>query len=299
MRRIGVMLATPRDEHFLPVIADALRARGWSPGGDLLIETRRTDGTVSDHRRAAAELAAMGLDLLTTTSTPAAMALVSAMPVTPVVFVNVFDPVTAGLVASCERPGGHATGVAGFPADIAARWVSTLKEVAPGCRRVDLLFNPPTVALRLDADRKAAAPAAAALGLQLGETVVEEAGTLDAQLAALAATPDAGLVVIPHTFAFTHREAIIAAIARHRLPAIYGVAEMVRAGGLMSLGPDIVSQWREATWHMDRILRGASPGELPVLFADSIGLTVNRTAARELGLPLPAALLESAREILP
>ncbi len=132
--RIGVLLPVPRNDHFLVALREGLRDAGWTGEGDIEFEVRRAAGTMEEFRRFGKELAALPLDVLVTASTAAATALAQATTTTPVVFLGTFDPVAAGLVASLERPGGNVTGIAGFQADIAAQWVSHLKEIAPYAR---------------------------------------------------------------------------------------------------------------------------------------------------------------------
>jgi putative tryptophan/tyrosine transport system substrate-binding protein len=143
--RVGVMLPVPRNDHFLVVLGEGLREAGW--GKDAIeFEVRRANGSAEQFRAFAQEFAAMDLDVLITASTAAATALIQATKTTPIVFVATFAPVTAGLVASMEQPGGNATGTAGFQTDIAVDWVAILKEIAPQVERMAIFYNPATAA---------------------------------------------------------------------------------------------------------------------------------------------------------
>jgi putative ABC transport system substrate-binding protein len=296
-RRIGVLLPVPRNDHFLAAMEEGLREVGWASETNVEFEVRRAAGTVEEYQDFANELAALNLDVLVTASTPAATALAQATTSTPIVFVNIFDPVAAGLVASMQRSGNNLTGIAGFRADIAAHWVSILKEIAPRVSRMAILFNPATAAM-LPNHLRVAQPAAAALGVELIEARVDALADLEDVVAGIAKDSHAGFIVIPHTFAFTHRDAVVAAIAKRQVRAIYGISEMVRSGGLLSYGPDIGDQWRAAAWHIDQILRGAQPGELPVTFSTKVALAINLKTARALGLVVPPALLSRAVEVI-
>ena len=201
--------------------------RAWGED-DIEFEVRRANGSVEQFRGFAQEFAAMDLDVLITASTAAATALKHATGTIPIVFVGTFAPVAAGLVASMERPGGNATGTAGFQADIAVDWVAILKEIAPQVRRMGIFYNPAS-------DSPAAVEGwrtAASRSMEMSEVRVDTVTNIGRVVAGVARDPQAGLIVIPHTFPFSNRVAIVAAMAEHRVPAIYGIAEMVRSGGL-------------------------------------------------------------------
>lgn len=293
-KRVGVLLPVPGNDHFLAALQEQLHEAGWTGDQTIHFEVRRASGTASEFRVHAAELAAMGLDVLVTASTVAAMALVEAARDTSVVFVGTFDPVAAGLVQSLERPGLHATGITGFQADIASAWVSSLREIAPHLSRVHLFFDP----------ESASAPAVRGWSAVASRMVtsnylqVNGSSDIDRAVHEVAQDDEAGIIVVPHTFAFTHRDAIVAAMAEHRVPAIYGIAEMVRAGGLISYGQDLLHQWSAAAAYVDKILRGSASAELPVQVASRHALAVNRSAAKRLGLVIPDSMLEKADEIV-
>jgi len=221
-------------------LREGLRDTGWTGEGDIEFEVRRAAGTVEEFRRFGKELAALPLDVLVTASTAAATALAQATTTTPVVFLGTFDPVVAGLVASLEHPGGNVTGIAGLQADIAAQWVSHLKEIAPHVARMVIFSNPAAVSAAALAGWKAVA----ARSVETSEVRVDAATDIDRTVAGVAKGPQAGMIVVPHPFPFTNRNAVVAAMAEHRVPAIYGIAEMVRAGDLISYGQDLGAQWR-------------------------------------------------------
>ena len=292
--RIGVLLPVPRNDHFLVALREGLRDAGWTGEGDVEFEVRRAAGTVEEFRRFGKELAALPLDVLVTASTAAATALAQATTTIPIVFVGTFDPIAAGLVASLERPGGNVTGIAGFQADIAAQWVSHLKEIAPQVARMVIFSNPAAVSAAGLAGWKAVA----ARSVEISEVRVESVADIGRAVASVAKDPQAGMIVVPHTFPFTNRDAVVAAMAEHRVPAIYGIAEMVRSGGLISYGQDLGAQWRMSAQYIDRIVRGAKPAELPVQYATKYALAINARAAKALSLVVPPDMLKRADEVI-
>ena len=292
--RIGVLLPVPGNEKFLTSLRDGLRDVGWIDDAQLAFEVRRADGTVEAFRRLGLELAKLGVDVLVTASTAAASALAKVTTTIPIVFVGTFDPVAAGLVASLDHPGRNLTGIAGFQSDIAAQWVSLLKEIAPRVTRPVIFSNPGSISPAALAGWKAAA----AKHAEVGEVHVESEHEIDRAVAEVAADSHAGIIVVPHTFPFANRKSVVEAMARHRVPAIYGIAEMVKSGGLISYGQDLDAQWRMSAVYIDRILRGARPAGLPVRYASRYALTINRAAAAAIGLAVPSAMLKRADEVL-
>jgi putative ABC transport system substrate-binding protein len=238
-------------------------------------------------------MAAMDLDVLITASTAAATALKQATSTMPLVFVGTFDPVAAGLVSSMEWPGGNATGTAGFQTAIAVDWVATLRELAPQVARVGIFYNPAT-----------ASPAAvegwrtaASRSVEVSEVRVDTVADIDRIVAGVSRDPQAGLIVIPHTFSFSNRDVVVAAMAEHGVPAIYGIAEMVKSGGLISYGQDLGDHWRLGATYIDKILHGAKPGELPARFSTKYALAINTKAAKALNLFVPPSLIPSFRAV--
>jgi putative tryptophan/tyrosine transport system substrate-binding protein len=292
--RIGVLLPVPGNDQFLASLRDGLRDVGWIDENTFSLEVRRADGTVAAFRHLGSELAALPVDVLVTASTAAATALGQATTTIPIVFVGTFDPVAAGLVVSLDHPGRNLTGIAGFQAGIAAKWVSQLKEIAPGVARMVIFSNPASVSSAALAGWKAVASQSA----ELGEVHVDTAADIDRAAADVARDPHAGMIVVPHTFPFANRKAVVDAMANHRVPAIYGIAEMVRSGGLVSYGQDLGAQWRMSAVYIDKIVQGAKPADLPVQYATKYALTINKRAATALGLVIPKDMIERADEII-
>lgn len=291
--RVGVMLPVPRNDPFLVVLQDGLRAAGWGEN-DIEFEVRRANGSAEQFRTFAQEFAAMDLDVMITASTAAATAFKQATSTTPIVFVGTFAPVTAGLVASMKRPGGNATGTAGFQTDIAVDWVATLKAIAPQVARMAIFYNPATAARGAVEGWRAAA----SRSIEMSEVRVDTVADIGRVVAGVAKDPQAGLIVIPHTFPFSNRDAVVAAMAEHKVPAIYGIAEMVRSGGLVSYGQDLGDHWRLGVTYVDRILRGAKPADLPAQFSTNYALAINMRTARALDLVVPPEMLSRASEVV-
>jgi putative tryptophan/tyrosine transport system substrate-binding protein len=292
--RIGVMIPVPDTGRFLASLKDGLRALGWVEGTDFSLQVREADGAVATFRRLGGELVASPVDVLVTASTAAATALAETTTSLPIVFVGTFDPVAAGLVDSLGHPGRNLTGIAGFQADIATKWVAQLKELAPDLTEMVILSNPASVSSAALAGWKAVA----AKSVSIGEAHVDAVADVDPAVADVARNPHAGMIVVPHTFPLANRKVVVEAMAKHRVSAIYGVAEMVRAGGLVSYGQDLAAQWHMSAAYIDKIARGAKPADLPVQQATKYALTINLGAAKALGLEIPKAMLERADEIV-
>jgi len=292
--RIGVLLPVPGNDRFLALLRDGLRDVGWVDEGAFSLEVRQADGTVAAFWRLGSELAALPIDVMVTASTAAATILAQVTTTKPIVFVGTFDPVAAGLVASLDYPGRNLTGIAGFQADIAAKWVSHLKEIAPGITRLVILSNPASVSPAALAGWKTVASQVA----EIGEVHVDTVNDIKRAAADVARDTRAGMIVVPHTFPFANRSAVVEAMAKHRVPAIYGIAEMVRSGGLVSYGQDLGAQWRMSAVYIDKIVRGASPRDLPVQYAAQYALAINKGAATALGLAVPKAMIERADEVV-
>jgi len=208
----------------------------------------------------------------------------------------VVDPVGMGLVQSLAHPGGNITGFGALDPPMMGKWLQLLKEVAPNVTRVSIIFNPDTqpYARFFNSAIEAAAPSmeiAVTLAPVRDDTAIQEA------IAAQAPEPGGGLVCLPASFTGTHRDAIIAAAALHGLPLI-GVEVFPRAGGLMSYWYDAVELHAEAASYIDRILKGATPADLPVQQATKYSLIINLKTARALGLTVPPSMLQLADEVI-
>jgi putative tryptophan/tyrosine transport system substrate-binding protein len=300
MRRIGVLHTPAADD---PVgqarnaaFLQGLGQLGWTDGRNVRIETRWPAGDAARIRRYAEELVALAPDVILATGSASVGPLLQATRAVPIVFVVVPDPVAAGFVDSLARPGGNATGFINFEYGIGAKWLEVLKEIAPGVRRVAVVRDP---ALAVGAGQFGAIQAAApSFGIELSPVNVRDAAEIERGVAAFARTSNDGLIVTGSALAVVHRDAIVAAAARHKLPAVYPFRTFVADGGLISYGPDFNDQFRRAAGYVDRILKGEKPADLPVQTPTKYELLINLKAAKALGLEVPPSLLARADEVI-
>ena len=297
-RITALMSMTADDPEAQPRVAafeSGLRELGWLDGRNLRIEYRWiSDGDLL--RRIAAELARMPPDLILATSTPVMAALQERGLSVPIMFVQVTDPVGQGLVPNLARPGGHITGFTNFEFSIGTKWLEALKQIAPRVTRVALIYNPETApyADLFQRPVEATAPAFAVMPM----TIAGSAPELERAVDAFARTPNGGLLVLPDVTNLTHRDQIIALAARHRLPAVYPYRYYVASGGLLSYGSEQADVFRRAASYVDRILKGTSPGELPVQEPTKYELIINAKTAMALGLDIPPKMLALADEVI-
>jgi putative tryptophan/tyrosine transport system substrate-binding protein len=271
-----------------------LRELGWVEGRDVAIEYRWADGHGERVVELAAELVRLKVAVIVTTGGPLA-GVRQATSVIPIVFATANDPVGAGLVESLARPGGNLTGLSLQATDIAGKRLQLLRQVAPTLRRLAVLVNGanPSAALEL----KEVSSAAHALGVQAATLDVRRDEDILQTLATLKGQADALYVCSDPLFA-AKRVQINDATLDARLPTMYAFREPVEAGGLMSYGPNFPDMFRRAAEYVDKILRGAKPGGLPVEQPTKFDLVVNLTRARTLGLTIPDQVLALADEVI-
>jgi putative ABC transport system substrate-binding protein len=214
----------------------------------------------------------------------------------PIVFVAVSDPIGPGFIASLARPGGNITGFLNFESSIVGKWIAMLKEIAPGLARSVVMADPKTP----DSDYflRGAEAAARSLAIELVRSDIETGADIERALESLARVPNRGLVVLPNSVNTLNRDLIIPLAARHRLPAVYALRVFVVAGGLMSYGTDLPDTYRLAASHVDRILRGDKPADLPVQAPVKYETVLNLKTAKALGLTVPTGLLVAADEVI-
>ena len=299
VRRIGVLMSAPDDpegQARFAAFRQGLQKLGWSEGINLQLDIRWTAGNADLERRYAAELVALTPDVILATASPTVAALQAATRTVPVVFANAVDPVGAGFVDSLPRPGGNATGFVLFEYGISAKWLELLKEIAPHVRRVAVLRDPAIAAGT--GQFGAIQSVAPSFGVEFTPVNVRDPGEIERVVSAFARSLNGGLIVTASPLATLHRNLIVTLAARHKLCAVYNLRQFVTAGGLISYGPDIVDLYPRAAGYVDRILRGEKPADLPVQAPTKYELIINRKAARELGLTIPAALLSRADEVI-
>jgi putative tryptophan/tyrosine transport system substrate-binding protein len=297
-RRIAALMSMAADDpEAQPRVAafeSGLRELGWLD--NLRIEYRWASNA-DLLRRHAAELAQMPPDLILATSTPAMIALREQGLSVPIMFVQVTDPVGQGLVPNLARPGGHITGFINFEFSIGTKWLETLKQIAPRVTRVALIYNPET-APYADLFQRPVEAAASAFAVMPITVASRSAAELTRAVDAFAQSPNGGLLVLPDVTNLIHRDQIIALAARHRLPAVYPYRYYAASGGLLSYGSEQTDLFRRAASYVDRVLKGTSPGELPVQAPVKYELVINMKTAKALGLEVPPMLIARADEVI-
>jgi putative ABC transport system substrate-binding protein len=238
----------------------------------------------------------MAPDALLASTPPALIALREKTRIIPIVFVLVVDPVGMGLVQSLARPGGNITGFGALDPPIMGKWLQLLKEIAPNITRVAVIFNPDTQPYARFFNR-AIEDAAPSFRVTIALAPVHDDDAIERAFAAQGHESGGGVICLPDSFTFSHRVAITAAAARHALPLI-GLPDLVRAGGLISYWYDTVELHAEAASYVDRILKGASPADLPVQQPTKFSLIINLKTAKVLGLTVPPNMLDLADEVI-
>jgi putative ABC transport system substrate-binding protein len=275
--------------------AQALQQLGWTDGRNVRIDFRWGFGDAGQVQKHVAELVALAPDVFVASGDGAALPLHAAVRGAPIVFVNVGDPITLGLAENLARPGGNATGFMNFEFGVSAKWLELLKQIAPHVTRVGVLRGiSPGNAGQLGAIQTAAA----LLGVELTQIDDRDAGSIERGVGAFAAGSSGGLIMTAGPQGPALRNVIIAASARHRLPAIYPFRFYASSGGLASYGPDQIAQFRLAAGYVDRILKGENPSELPVQAPTKYQLVINLKTAKSLGLDIPATVLARADEVI-
>jgi putative ABC transport system substrate-binding protein len=235
-------------------------------------------------------------DTILTGATPATVAVQRETQTFPIVFASVSDPVASGIVARLDRPSGNVTGLAGFEASLGGKWLELLSEIAPGLKRAAIMFNPETTPA--SAYMPSFEIAARSLKVEPITKPVHSDAEIEEALIALGREPGGGLVALSEAFMAAHRAPIMSAAARNNVPAVYSQSFFAREGGLLSYGIDPVDTWRRAATYVDRILRGAKPGDLPVQLPTKFEMVVNRKTATALGLAIPPSILLRADEVI-
>ena len=301
VRRIGMLMALaqtdPEAQLRVGALEAGLRELGWIEGRNIHIDYHWAPGEANALRAQAAELIRSTPEVIIAHSTPVLAAIRQEGSALPIVFVQVTDPVDGGFVPNFTRPGGHVTGFTSFEFTIGSKWLEALKLVAPTVRRVALIFNPDTApfAAKFWQPVENAASSFEVTPMQLP---LRDVGAIERAVAGFAAEKNGGLMVLPDSSMIYHREPIIALAARHRLPAVYPFRVFATSGGLMSYGSDVSDIYRRAAGYVDRILKGAAVGDLPVQAPSKFELVINLKTATALGLTVPPLLLARADEVI-
>jgi putative ABC transport system substrate-binding protein len=300
VRRIGVLSGgdenDPARKTYVSAFTQALVDLGWADSRNLRMDLRWGGSDTNRMRALAQELVGLPPDIILTWGTPATVALQRETRTIPIVFASVTDPVASGLVERLDRPSGNITGFASYEGTLGGKWLELLSEIAPGLKRAAIMFNPDTAPV--SAYMPSLETAARSLKVVPIIAPVHSDVEIETAIIALGREPGGGLVVMPEIFTTRHRAPTISAAAGNNVPAVYGVSEYVRDGGLLFYGTDLVDLFRRAAVYVDRILRGAKLGDLPVQFPEKYEMAVNLKTAKALGLTVPASLLARADEVI-
>jgi putative ABC transport system substrate-binding protein len=302
VRRVGYFTAdTGNPGNLLGIeqtraLVEGLRAYGWFDSRNVTLEHRYSGVGRERIRRAAAELVALGPDVIVSTGGLQLAALLDETRTIPIVFTNVGDPVASGFVGSLSHPGGNATGIGVYDAPLASKWLQLLKEVGPNVTRVLALPAAGSRPQQVLAD--ALATAAPSVGLGLVAVTINEPEDYDGAIAEFARQPDGGLVALSNPILASNYARLHALAARYHLPTVYSYPIYARTGGLISYGPDNVALFHDVAGYVDKILRGAKPGDLPVQQPTRFVLAVNLKTANALGLTVPQSILARADEVI-
>jgi putative ABC transport system substrate-binding protein len=293
LMRIGILAAAPAQP--IDSFRKRLRELGWSEGQNVEFDYRWAEGDDTRYPALAAELIALKIDVIVTWGDTAALAAKEATGTIPIVMGAIGTALDTGVVPNLAHPGGNITGFSSQNIDTAGKQIGLLKDLIPGIRRVAVLSaaNPGAVV-----GVRHAETAAKTGGLTLDHVQIREASDLETALPALSGLhPDAALV-IAGTLLLAQRQRIVEFMNAGRLPAIYAYSEFAEAGGLISYSTDFDDLFRQAASYVDKILRGANPGDLPVQQASKFKLVVNLKTADALGLTVPALILAQADEVI-
>jgi putative ABC transport system substrate-binding protein len=299
VRLIGVLMgfaeSDPAAQSWLAAFRNALTQLGWSEGNNLRIEVRWGAADPDRIRTLAKELVDLRPDAIFNQTTPVTDALARVTQTIPIVFVYVADPIGSGFAASLARPGRNITGFTYVEPTTGGKWVELLKEIAPRTAHVALLFNPETAPKFYMPSIQAAA---SSFAVEASMAPVHARDEIAGVIAAQARSPGGGLLVMPDVFNDANGELIIALATSSRVPAIYPRPVFAESGGLIAYGADLAEQFRQAAGYIDRILKGANPGDLPVQRPTKFELVINLQAAKSLGIEVPPMLLARADKVI-
>jgi putative ABC transport system substrate-binding protein len=299
VRRVGMLNILGPDDpeaHARRVVFEqALQQLGWAVGRDLTIETREVGADLDSLRRYVAELVALAPDVIFSIGSVPTSSLQQATRTIPIVFMNVTDPVGAGVVESMAHPGGNMTGFSNFEYSMSGKWAELLKQIAPHLSRA-LVFRDPASAVGIG-QFAVVRSVAQSLGVELTPVNVHDTDEIERAVAAFARSANGGVIATTGGTA-AHRKLIISLAARYKLPSVYPYRYYAVDGGLISYGPNTHDPVRRAAGYVDRILKGEKPADLPVQAADKYELVINLKTAKTLGLTIPQSLLATADEVI-
>jgi putative ABC transport system substrate-binding protein len=296
LRRVGALSFRGFGLPGAPVFTE-LEKLGWVEGRNVHIEERLHGGDPDRMRVYAAELVKLSPDVILAFSPIEAKVLQQETSTIPIVFVVGVDPVSQGVIDSFAHPGRNVTGCSSYDFSMGGKWVQSLKELAPNIKRIGIVFNPQTAPYMqsiVDSVESAAGP----LRLKILTIPVHDLAEIRHAITSLAQEADSGMIFPPDLFLNPNTQAIIALAAQYKLPAIYANPRSAQIGGLLAYGPDLIDNFRRAANLVDRILKGAKPGDLPVEQPNKFQMVINLKTARALGLDVPLHLQQLADEVI-
>ena len=294
MWRIG--LITHSYVKFLDGLFEGLRELGYVEGQNIIIERRYAEGNAARFQEFAEEMVRLKADIIIVITTPAALAAKNATTTIPIVFPTAIDPVGTGVITSFRHPGGNVTGGAILFAELSAKRLDLLKEVVPGLSRTAVVWNAANPANALA--WRETQDAAHTLGVAVQSHEVKAPKDFESAFAIIAQERPDALLVLEDALTVQYRKEIVDFATQQRLPSMFAEREGVDAGGLMSYGVSIPEMMRRGATYVDKILKGAKPGDLPVEQATKFELVINLKTARALGLTIPSMLLATADEVI-
>ena len=300
MRLIGVLMehaeSNSAAQSWLAAFRDELAKLGWKEGTNLRIELRWGAGNAETLWTFAKELVDLRPDAIFGRGTSETIALARETQTIPIVFAAVSDPIGSGFAASLARPGGNITGFTNVESTLGGKWVELLKEIAPHTVRVVLLFNPKTASLQYYLP--SIQTASKSFAIPVSTAPVHAKDEIEGVMAALARDPSGGLIAIPDTFTGANLGLIIALAARYRVPVISYQPLYAESGGLISYGVNFAGLFRQSAGYIDRILKGATPADLPIQLPAKLEMVINLKTAKALGLTVPPSVLARADEVI-
>jgi ABC-type uncharacterized transport system substrate-binding protein len=282
--------------HLLAAFHQSLNQAGFIEGRNVAIEYRWAEGQYDRLAELAADLVRRQVSVIAATTTPAALAAKTATSTIPIVFTAAADPVTVGLVASLNRPGGNATGATSYLNDLGAKRLELLRELVPKATTIGMLVNPNNP--DIETQRKDVEGAARKFGQQVHVVNAASVDDFDKVLATLARLNASALLVTADAVFLSRRDRLVGLVAHYALPTIYPQREFVAVGGLMSYAANVTDSYRQAGIYVGRVLKGAVPADLPVVLPNKFDFFINLKTAKELGLTIPPPLLARADEVI-
>jgi putative ABC transport system substrate-binding protein len=285
--------------HLQEAFRQGLRGLGYVEGGNVVIEYRDAEGKPERLPALAAELVALKVDVIVAGGTPQALVAKQATRTLPIVFAALADPVASGVVTSLAQPGGNVTGTSLLAPELVGKRLEQLKQAVPGVSRVAVLWQPGGLGERTNKDMlQGTEVAARALGMRLQFVEARGPENFDRAFSDMTRARAGALTVLPSNMFITERRRLVDLAAKNRLPAVYGLREFVDAGGLVSYGANPADSFRRSATYVDKILKGAKPGDLPVEQPTKFELVINLKIAKALGLTIPPSLLARADEVI-